>query len=456
MRFVELFKKSVKDFKTNFKPIFLTFLYLSILPTIVISINNLLFTGSVMYDASKDLDINIPHLILTIILGLFSGILFLIALSGLTKASLKNKFTLREIINSGMKNWLKYLGLLIVLGIFLIGLSFLLIIPAIIFFVYWLLSSYVLFDEQKGILYSLKRSRKLIKGNWWKVFGYVILTGIGSGLVYIIFYLPSVLYLTNDQTIFQSLIYLFLSTIAQTIMAIIFYGFFTLFYKNLYLELKSHLKKEVKEKLKHEKKSFVWYATRLSFYLLVILFILSFFYDIFIDNIFTKFLILFVLIISITHLFLYRSKAIPILGIILSALISIILAILALIYFFTILDNQYSNSTYLINDSDILEADSYISYYFDLPSQSTISANLSSTELVDAYLLEESEFNRFADNITNETWYYLENGENVTSWNLTDYLIELGRYRVLIVNWDKNKDINYNILITQKTDLLKR
>ncbi len=454
MSFGSLFGKSVKDFKTNFKPIFLTIFFFITLPQLIFPIINLIFTGSIVADFSKD-SLSAASIIMIIAFSLITLFLWLFALSGITKASLKNKFSFQEIISFGKKSWLKYLGLLIVSGIFLFGLFMLLIIPGIIFFIYWFFSFYIIFDENKGILHSLKRSKELVKGSWWRVCSYLIIIFLLCALVWLIVLVPSIPFqedfLLGKLSLVSSIEYLMISATTTTLSSIIFYGFFILFYKNIYLELKSKPKNKKEEKVKLERKGFVWYATRISFYLLMALFILSFFKDIFLDNIFTKLLAIFVLIISIMHLFLHAKKTIPILGIILSVLISISLAILALISFFNTLDIQPLNSYNLINESNKLEADHYSSNYMNLQANSIISINLSANRPVDIYLLEEAEFNRFTDNSSDEEWYYMEGEEDVTSWNLTDYKIDIpGRYWVLVINWDKTKDVGYNLWATKR------
>ncbi len=69
----------------------------------------------------------------------------------------------------------KYIGFSLVSTIFLIGLFILFIIPGVIFSVFWVFGVYVLLNEDKGILESLGESRSLVRGRWWKTFGYLLL-----------------------------------------------------------------------------------------------------------------------------------------------------------------------------------------------------------------------------------------------------------------------------------------
>ena len=129
--------------------------------------------------------------------------------------------------------------------VFLLGLFLLLIIPGIIFMIYWIFGSYVFLDEDKGILYSLKKSRQLVKGNWWKMFGYLILIMIilfiFAILIGIILALP-ILFSGN------SIVYIAFDGISNLIVSLAFYGFLTLFFKNIYLEWKGKSKTDKKKK----------------------------------------------------------------------------------------------------------------------------------------------------------------------------------------------------------------
>ena len=52
------------------------------------------------------------------------------------------------------------------------------------------LASPALMLEKQGILKSMSRSAKLVRGSWWRVFGIQLLTGIIAGLVSSIIVIP--------------------------------------------------------------------------------------------------------------------------------------------------------------------------------------------------------------------------------------------------------------------------
>ncbi|MBS3080924.1 hypothetical protein J4221_05610 [Candidatus Pacearchaeota archaeon] len=264
MEFEKIFKKSWEDYKINIKSIIVFMIvFAGIIGLIQVihtgiwaildeSIRAMLLTDNLVKEPmlltnnlGKDF---FPwrFLLPSGILGLIGFFLSIFIYTGLIGASLKHKkFTYNNLVSQGQIFYLKYLGLLVVSGLFLIGLFLLLIIPGIIFMGYWIFSSYVLFDERKGILESLKRSRELVKGKWWTVFGYsllLMLIFLGIIIVFSLIALP--LYFIQGI----SLEYFIFSIIANFLLSFIFSIFFTpflvLFYKNFYLEIKKTKRKK--------------------------------------------------------------------------------------------------------------------------------------------------------------------------------------------------------------------
>lgn len=77
--------------------------------------------------------------------------------------------------------------------VLIILLFLLLIVPGIIFMVYWYVFAYVVLDQGLTGMAALKKSREMIKGNWWRTFAIFVIaiiisaitssivSGIGSG-----------------------------------------------------------------------------------------------------------------------------------------------------------------------------------------------------------------------------------------------------------------------------------
>lgn len=114
-----------------------------------------------------------------------------------------------DVLLKTKEHFWKYFGLVIVSGIFITLLFLLFIIPGIIFCVYWIFAAYVLIESQTTILNSLKESRKIVKGRWWKVFGYTFLVGVIGSIVSGVGFLLFIVGVFVSQFIASSFIILF-------------------------------------------------------------------------------------------------------------------------------------------------------------------------------------------------------------------------------------------------------
>ena len=156
----------------------------------------LIFSGLIMifgilvsFVAPGDIIENGGYLGVLLILGIYLFMIFLSTFIGFSLMLLVIKpvgIKLKEIFQEVWKKLWQYLLIAILVGFFVMITSFLLIIPGIIVGVYLAFSSFVfIIEEEKGIN-ALKRSWNLVKGNWWKVFGRIILLNIIIGAIYTI------------------------------------------------------------------------------------------------------------------------------------------------------------------------------------------------------------------------------------------------------------------------------
>lgn len=95
-----------------------------------------------------------------------------------------SKFEVNQIIHSNapdFKDKLLWLSIYMIGWGIIIGLLFLLlIVPGVIFAVYWYLASYIFLEHRTSFMSSLSRSKEMIKGNWWRTFALVLIMGIVS------------------------------------------------------------------------------------------------------------------------------------------------------------------------------------------------------------------------------------------------------------------------------------
>ncbi|MBN2854335.1 hypothetical protein JXK06_02255 [Patescibacteria group bacterium] len=107
---------------------------------------------------------------------------------------LKSDFTAepKTLFKEADKYVVDYIGLAILTSILILLWALLLIIPAIIFSVFYSLVYMVFFFEDKKGMKAIRRSKELVKGYFWPVFGRMLLIGIAMSLVFVIISIPNV------------------------------------------------------------------------------------------------------------------------------------------------------------------------------------------------------------------------------------------------------------------------
>lgn len=286
--FSDLFSDSWKELKENFKAYAVIIFLLSFIPSVIMYA--LLFVLG--YNAGSLIENPSFSEIAPVIIPFFIIMIIIIFLSIWMHASLvynsfykKKTMNIRESLKGGIKYFWKYFLLYILIGIIIIGIIGILIIIGIIiyallkfnpvaviifivlFFIFmaavilyviwlavsWVFSIYVLIGENKGIIDSLKSSKKLVKGKWWKTFGYILLIGIILGVISAVISIPGLIinYILNPNIFSQtasiepnvliatesvSLIFNFLASLIAVPLSI-------LFFKNFYLARRKEMKK---------------------------------------------------------------------------------------------------------------------------------------------------------------------------------------------------------------------
>ncbi|PKM79803.1 MAG: hypothetical protein CVU89_16420 [Firmicutes bacterium HGW-Firmicutes-14] len=180
----ELLDRSLELFKNNFVKFYIITLlgYLPILLMIIIAIISGLLSGSSSDAFPAILGITTVVLFIPMILGI------VISKGGLIKAA-SDGFLGREIIPGdclrlGLKKSFAYM----VAG-FLAGLAatfgyLFFLIPGIIFTAWFLLIGPVTILEDSGYASALGRSRQLVKGKFWRTWGFIIVIGfLGYALI---------------------------------------------------------------------------------------------------------------------------------------------------------------------------------------------------------------------------------------------------------------------------------
>lgn len=184
-RFSDLFSESYKEYKENFKYFVLVIALFLFIPSLIYYFFNISWTSQLARlgenaNLEQVLQVfmnNIGSFIISSIIGIIVFLLSIfsygvIVYGGLNKKKLMN---FKESVKLAKANYLRILGFSLVLAIFTIGLFILLVIPGIIFGVFWCFSFFIFLDKKTKIIEALKQSFKLVENNWWKTFGYLIL-----------------------------------------------------------------------------------------------------------------------------------------------------------------------------------------------------------------------------------------------------------------------------------------
>jgi hypothetical protein len=118
------------------------------------------------------------------LLTLLAGVLAPLAIALLIKKNLDGQTVdYRTALKQAASRWLPGLGTTLLMGIFLVGLFILLIIPGIIFGIYWAFAIYAVMLNNKSGLEALQYSKSLVQGRWWRVFGYLLVFGLITAIV---------------------------------------------------------------------------------------------------------------------------------------------------------------------------------------------------------------------------------------------------------------------------------
>ncbi|MEK6918045.1 MAG: hypothetical protein AABW51_03790 [Nanoarchaeota archaeon] len=241
--FGEIFKDTFNEYTEKFIHILKIFVFLYMIPVVVFSlILMVLFVGtysslglSFLKTGSFDLsEIVLNQETFLSLIPLFGGIFvfylllgifyFLAAISYIHTGFSKMKdISFDKSFAFARKNFWRFVGLTLLTILCITPLFILLIIPGIIFWVFWAFSPYLLLSGNDGAWDSMKKSKTLVKGRWWNIFGCMLL------LFIIMVVVSSVAGL--------------IPFIGHIISSLVLTPFMILFFKNFYLDLKSGMKK---------------------------------------------------------------------------------------------------------------------------------------------------------------------------------------------------------------------
>lgn len=130
--------------------------------------------------------------------SILEGLIGIVATMGIaliTKEALKKKeMSVEESLKTALVRWPYALGTSLIMGLFLLGLLLLLIVPGIIYAVYWQFAILAVVLSGVSGTKALKYSKSMVAGRWWKTLRYSLVFGVltlltamalGSGYAFI-------------------------------------------------------------------------------------------------------------------------------------------------------------------------------------------------------------------------------------------------------------------------------
>lgn len=155
--------------------------FAKIMAVLVILSTTIGFVTSYFYPADyvQNIDYsNIPMVVGFVVTTLLSALVGLWSQTTGYFAILKLGSNEKEVFKLGYKNMGRFLLISFVVGLIVLGGTVLLIIPAIMFGVWYSFSILLVLDKNMRIGDALKTSKLMVKGNFWKVLGRFFVFGL--------------------------------------------------------------------------------------------------------------------------------------------------------------------------------------------------------------------------------------------------------------------------------------
>lgn len=113
------------------------------------------------------------------ILEALIGIIATLALARLIEERLQGRpFDFKDALKHGFKRWGHGVGTGLIAGVIILGLLLLLVVPGIVWAVYYTFVVYAVSLRGKEGREALAYSKALVKGRWWRVFGIFLLINL--------------------------------------------------------------------------------------------------------------------------------------------------------------------------------------------------------------------------------------------------------------------------------------
>lgn len=159
------------------------------------------------------------------LLEFFIGIIATLAIAHVVNMRVQSKeVTFQDALKKALSKWPVALLTTLIAGLCLFGLTLLLIIPGIIFGIYWLFTAQAVILSDKSYMEAMKYSKQLVQNRWWVTCWFAWALAILTTLAALV--IGAIFWILPDMQI--------VSIISNTSMDIV-YAFMTVAYALLYL-----------------------------------------------------------------------------------------------------------------------------------------------------------------------------------------------------------------------------
>jgi len=178
---IQLIKESWEMYYSNLR----TILYIMLVPLAFFILQSIISYAFVLIASGQNNISIVAVTILSITLSLVYGVLTLLTTVAMI-LSIKDDLSAKEAYSRGISLFFSYLWVIVLNTLIILGGLVLLIIPGLIFIVWFMFSQYALIFEEKKGFQALKRSKELVKGRFIDVIYRVVVFTVFMIPVYFI------------------------------------------------------------------------------------------------------------------------------------------------------------------------------------------------------------------------------------------------------------------------------
>jgi hypothetical protein len=219
-------------FCQQWKPLLAIFLTFILVYNVCISLITIWFNPQWQAIAQPPFNFSaMLHVFLNMMLyAMLAGLIFVLGVIAINKitalAAANQEIRLKDIYSFSFRKFFPYLGTSIITMIFLIVLFILLIVPGIIFAVFWSFALFTVVLKDKFGIHALKESKAVVQGRWWEIVGMMIV----FVLIIAVVQLPINLVFAFTPT--SSFLFVFLHNLLSSIVNVFFYVLLTIWFIN--------------------------------------------------------------------------------------------------------------------------------------------------------------------------------------------------------------------------------